>query len=153
MQEKRYQGQRGTERDQPRDVLLKLRLTEKEADILNEVAERSNRPVSKIALSAINAIFNISAFEMLLEHLSEQRPDIKQKFEAFEQIEKGLNEVAQEMASKLKPDEPMPKDLSTICNLIYQIAATKLTLTRFRFGADDWIRLEEKKYLQQKLDL
>lgn len=154
MQEKRYQGQRGTERDQPRDVVLKLRLTEKEADILNEVAEKANRPVSKIALSAITATFNISAFWAVLEALSKQRPDIKQKIEVFKQIEMGLKEVCEEMESKFlaNPQEPVPQDLSTISNLMYQISTTKLTLMRFGFGAEDWIRLEEKKPVQQKMN-
>lgn len=151
MQEKRYQGQRGTERDQPRNVLLKLRLTEKEADILNEVAERSNRPVSKIALSAINAIFNISAFKMLLEHLSEQRPDIKQKFEVFEQIEKNLKEEISKRAEANQSGLMSDDDL-LLANMALQIGETKLTLTRFCFGANEWMELEQKKPLQQRFN-
>ena len=149
MQEKRYQGQRGTERDQPRNVLLKLRLTEKEADILNEVAERSNRPVSKIALSAISATFTFSAFKMLCEKLSEHRPDIKQMFEAFEQMEKNLKEEISKRA-EANPSGLMSDDDLLLANMALQIGETKLTLMRFCFGANEWMELEQKKPLHER---
>lgn len=151
MQEKRYQGQRGTERDQPRNVLLKLRLTEKEADILNEVAERSNRPVSKIALSAITATFTFSAFMMVLKKLSEHRPDIKQIFEALEQMQKNLKEEISKRA-EANPLGLMSDDDLVLANLAHQISETEITLLRFCFGANEWIELEQKKPLQQRLN-
>lgn len=151
MQEKKYQGQRGTERDQPRDVVLKLRLTEKEADVLNEVAERANRPLSKIALSAISATFTFSAFMIMLKKLSEHRPDIKQMFEAFEHMEKNLVEEIRKR-SKANPSGLMSDDDLLLVNLAAQISETEITLLRFCFGANEWMELEQKKPIQQRLN-
>lgn len=151
MKAKRYQGQRGTERDQPRDVVLKLRLTEKEADILNEVAERSNRPLTKIALSAINATFTISAIMWLLRETAKNRPDIKQLFDAFDLMEKNLmTEIKKRLDAN--PSGPMSDEDLLLANTLDQIATTQLTLTRFNFGASEWMELEGRKPIQERLD-
>jgi len=130
-------GQRGYEKDEPRDIVLKLRLTQTEADILNEIAERANRPTTKIVMSALNSIFYLSALSYILLPIAEKgNPETKERLDWFRaQHQKTKDDFAQKAQNGDKE-----------CQLIYTaIAETELTLLRFAKNSTNWIDFEKER--------
>jgi len=130
-------GQRGYEKDEPRDIVLKLRLTQTEADILNEIAERANRPTTKIVMSALNSMFYLSALlEIFVPLAEESNAEAKERLDWFRTC---LKQTKDDFAQKAQNGNKE-------CQLIYTaISETELTLLRYARNSLDWIDLEKER--------
>jgi len=137
MTAQRKVGQRGYEKDEPRDIVLKLRLTQTEADILNEIAERANRPTTKIVMSALNSMFYLSALLEIIVPLTEKsHPEIGERLDWFRTC---LKQTKDDFAQKAQNGN---KDCQLLLNAIIE---TEVTLLRYANKSFDWIDFEKER--------
>jgi hypothetical protein len=145
MTAQRKVGQRGYEKDEPRDIVLKLRLTQTEADILNEIAERANRPTTKIVMSALNSMFYLSALSNILVPLTEKsHPEVKER---LDWLRTRLKEIKDDFAQKAQNGN---KDSQLFLTAIIE---TEVTLLRYANKSLDWIDFEKERTSLELFDL
>jgi len=144
MTAQRKVGGRGYEKGEPRDIVLKLRLTQTEADILNDIAERANRPTTKIVMSAINSTFYFSALMQMIPMAEEQYPELKERFDTIRQSIKDYHKQEAEKAHK--GDKASQLVLTAFCE-------AEITLLRFALKLNDWLDFEKERTPKDLLDI
>jgi hypothetical protein len=119
---------RGYEKNEPRDVIVRLRLTQSEADVINDMAERFNRPVTKVILSAITTACFCSSLNAEL---------IRRKTGDFGNIADEITKLYHNTT-----DEAERKKLEPLVVLLNVVS---ITLLRFGIDSDRWLDLEMDK--------
>ncbi len=127
---------RGYEKNEPREVVVKLRLTASEANVLSSIAERAERPITKVVLSAITTTCAVAA-------LNNQVIKMGQKgFSAF-----------REECSKLYYNTTNEEEKAQYQILLTLLMSLEDTIFKYAHDCEDWIGLEVKKPWQEQLPL
>jgi hypothetical protein len=137
MTAQRKVGQRGYEKDEPRDIVLKLRLTQTEADILNEIAERANRPTTKIIMSALNTMFYLGAVTHIF--IPEAEKSNSETKEYFDNQRLKIKELKKTLADKAQNGD---KSFMIALTAMIEI---ETNLLRFAKDSTSWIDFEKER--------
>jgi len=119
---------RGYEKNEPRDVIVRLRLTQSEADVINDMAERFNRPVTKVVLSAITTACFCASLNAVL---------VKNKNGDFGTLADEITKLYHNTTN-----EAERKKLEPIMVLLNVVS---ISLLRLGQDSDRWIELEMDK--------
>jgi hypothetical protein len=127
---------RGYEKNEPREVVVKLRLTASEANVLSSIAERAERPITKVVLSAITTTCIVSVLNKAAWKLGHD----------------GISSIRDEFAKLYfnTTDKEQKANYELLLRLVMSLEDTALKYTR---DCEDWLEMEVKKPFQDQLPL
>jgi hypothetical protein len=127
---------RGYEKNEPREVVVKLRLTASEANVLSSIAERAERPITKVVLSAITTTCAIAALNNQVIRMGH----------------KGFSALREEFG-KLYYNTTDEKERADMTALLTLLLSLEDTIFKYSFDCEDWINQETQKPWQDQLPL
>lgn len=127
---------RGYEKNEPREVVVKLRLTASEANVLSSIAERAERPITKVVLSAITTTCAVATLNNQIIRMGH----------------KGFSTFREEFA-KLYYNTTNEKEKADYQALLTLLMSLEDTIFKYSYDCEDWINLEAQKPWQDQLPL
>ena len=125
---------RGYDKNEPREVVVKLRLTASEANVLSSIAERAERPITKVVLSAITTTCAVASLNN----------------QVIKMGHKGFSEFREEVG-KLYYNTTNEKEREGYQTALLLLMSLEDTIFKYAFDCEDWLSLESKKPWQDQL--